>query len=62
MPTQGAANPGLTIQSMAARDADYLIEQGDAIFRSGKRDMTRPRFRRDLSPPSTWGHGTPRLR
>ncbi len=62
MPTQGSANPGLTIQSMAARAADYIIEQGDAIFRSGKRDMTRPRFRRDLSPPSTWGHGVPRFR
>jgi choline dehydrogenase-like flavoprotein len=62
MPTQGSANPGLTIQSLAARTADYLIEQGDAIFHSRQRDMTRPRVRRDLSPPSTWGHGAPRIR
>lgn len=62
MPTQGSANPGLTVQSLAARTADYLIEQGDTIFRSNQRDMTRPRVRRDLSPPATWGHGAPRLR
>ena len=28
LPTQGSANPGLTIQALAARTADYLIEQG----------------------------------
>jgi choline dehydrogenase-like flavoprotein len=61
MPTQGSANPGLTIQALAARTADYLISQGDAIFTSRKRDMTSPPIRRDLAPPETWGHGVPRL-
>jgi len=62
MPTQGSANPGLTIQALAARAADYLISQGEGIFNGDKRDLTTPPIRRDLSPPSTWGHGVPRLR
>jgi choline dehydrogenase-like flavoprotein len=61
MPTQGAANPGLTIMAIAARTADYLIAQGSTIFESDRRDMRRPGFRRDLSPPDTWGHGMPAL-
>ncbi len=61
MPTQGSANPGLTIQALAARTADYLISQGDAIFNSDKRDMTPPPIRRHLAPPDTWGHGVPRI-
>ena len=32
LPTQGSANPGLTIQALAARTADYLISQGDERF------------------------------
>ncbi|MGH9611554.1 MAG: GMC oxidoreductase, partial [Bryobacteraceae bacterium] len=62
MPTQGSANPGLTIQALAARAADYLISQGGAIFDSGKRDMERPPVRRNLSPPDTWGKGVPRIK
>ena len=62
LPTQGSANPGLTIQSLAARTADYLIEQSSTIFNSNKRDMTEPPMRRDLAPPDTWGHGVPRLK
>jgi choline dehydrogenase-like flavoprotein len=62
MPTQGSANPGLTIQALAARTADYLISQGDAIFTSNTRDMTPPPMRRELAPPETWGHGVPRLK
>ncbi len=61
MPTQGSANPGLTIQAFAARTADYLISQGDAIFTSDKRNMDRPPVRRELAPPETWGHGAPRI-
>jgi choline dehydrogenase-like flavoprotein len=61
MPTQGSANPGLTIQSLAARTADYLISQGDAIFTSNQRDMTDPPLHRELAPPDTWGHGVPRI-
>jgi choline dehydrogenase-like flavoprotein len=60
-PTQGAANPGLTIQALAARTADYLIAQGEAIFTSGQISREAPPVRRDLSPPATWGHGVPRV-
>ena len=61
-PTQGAANPGLTIQALAARTADYLISQGENIFHSDRRDMTEPPIRRELAPPETWGKGVPRLK
>lgn len=61
MPTQGSANPGLTIQALAARTADYLILQGTRIFNSDVRDMTSPPIRRELAPPETWGKGVPRL-
>lgn len=61
LPTQGSANPGLTIQALAARTADYLISQGDQIFTSEKRDMTPPPIRRELAPPNTWYKGVPRL-
>jgi choline dehydrogenase-like flavoprotein len=61
MPTQGSANPGLTIQALAARTADYLISQGDTIFTSNKRSMEPPPVRRHLAPPETWGKGVPRL-
>ncbi len=62
MPTQGSANPGLTIQALAARTADYLISQGDRIFNSNERDMTSPPIRREFAPPATWGKGVPRLK
>ena len=62
LPTQGSANPGLTIQALAARTADYLISQGNAIFTTSRRDLTRPPVRRYLSPPGTHGVGIPRLR
>ena len=62
MPTQGSANPGLTIQALAARTADYLISQGARIFHSDDRDMTAPPIRRELAPPETWGKGVPRLK
>lgn len=61
MPTQGSANPGLTIQALAARTADYLISQGDAVFTSNNRDMTSPPIHRNLAPPGTWGKGVPRF-
>jgi len=60
-PTQGSANPGLTIQALAARTADYIISQGEQIFSGRKRDMTDPPIRRQLAPPETWGKGVPRL-
>jgi choline dehydrogenase-like flavoprotein len=61
LPTQGSANPGLTVQALAARTADYLIGQGEEVFRSTRRDMDPPPFRPDLAPPETWGHGAPRM-
>jgi choline dehydrogenase-like flavoprotein len=62
MPTQGSANPGLTIMAFAARAADYLISQGDAVFSSSRRDMTPPPIRKNLAPPETWGAGVPHLK
>jgi len=61
LPTQGSANPGLTIQALAARTADYLISQGDRIFNSNSRDMTPPPVRYNLSPPGTFWKGMPRM-
>ena len=61
MPTQGSANPGLTIQALAARTADYLIKQGDTIFYSNRRDLNEPGIRYDLSPPYTRFKGNPRI-
>ncbi len=61
LPTQGSANPGLTIQALAARTADYLIRQGDAIFFSNRRDLSEPEIRYDLSPPYTRFKGNPRI-
>jgi choline dehydrogenase-like flavoprotein len=60
LPSQGSANPGLTIQALAARTADYLISQGSTIFTSQKRDMAEPLLRRELAPPGTYGRGVPR--
>ncbi len=62
LPTQGSANPGLTIQALAARTADYLITQGDAVFTSSARPQEAPRIRYDISPPDTWKGGVPRLK
>jgi choline dehydrogenase-like flavoprotein len=61
-PTQGSANPGLTIQALAARTADYLVSQGDRIFTTNDREMTTPPMRPELAPPETWGKGVPRIK
>ncbi len=61
MPTQGSANPGLTIQSLAARTADYLISQSAKIFSSEERDLTPPPIRKNLAPEGTFLHGVPTL-
>jgi choline dehydrogenase-like flavoprotein len=61
-PTQGSANPGLTIQALAARTADYLISQGKTIFDSNRRDLSEPTLRRELAPPGTYHRGVPRLK
>ena len=61
LPTQGSANPGLTIQALAARTADYLIKHGDTIFYSNRRELNPPAIRYDLSPPYTRFKGNPRI-
>jgi choline dehydrogenase-like flavoprotein len=61
LPTQGSANPGLTIQALAARTSDYLINQADNIFSGRLRSKTAPQIRHDLSPRATHGHGVPRI-
>ncbi len=61
MPTQGSANPGLTIMALAARIGDYLISEGAEVFASQQRNMQTSAIRRNLSPADTWGHGMPRL-
>jgi len=61
LPTQGSANPGLTIQALAARTADYLIRQGDSVFFSSRRDLSEPGIRYDLSPPHTRFKGNPHI-
>ncbi len=60
-PTQGSANPGLTIQALAARTGDYLIGQGEAIFHAGRISRGRPRLRTDLSPPARRWSGVPQV-
>jgi len=62
MPTQGSANPGLTIQALAARTADYLITQGEAIFSGRRGDLAEPGCRKSLSPPGTFTKGAPHIR
>jgi choline dehydrogenase-like flavoprotein len=61
LPTQGSANPGLTIQALAARTADYLIAQRADGFKRSAHSAQQPAIRYDLSPPGTWGKGVPRL-
>lgn len=61
-PTQGAANPGLTIQAMAARTANYLITQRDAVLAGKPAPLEEPPVRRDLSPPGTYTRGVPRMK
>jgi len=45
--------------AVAARIGDYLVREGDVTFRAGTIDRTAAAFRRDLSPPDTFGHGMP---
>jgi len=61
LPTQGSANPGLTIMALAARIADHLIRAGDDVFRTERLPMQATPIRHDLSPPDTWGHGMTRI-
>ncbi|MBA2285537.1 MAG: GMC family oxidoreductase [Ktedonobacteraceae bacterium] len=64
LPTQGSANPGLTIQALAARTADYLISNGADVLSRQPRTVAvpHPPVRHDMSPPETWGKGVPRIK
>lgn len=64
LPTQGSANPGLTIQSLAARTADYLISNASDLLSQHPENVTddNPPIRYTLSPDGTNGHGVPRLK
>jgi choline dehydrogenase-like flavoprotein len=64
LPTQGSANPGLTIQALAARTADYLISNAQAVLSQHPEQEidSRPPIRYSLSPDGTAGHGMPRLK
>lgn len=64
LPTQGSANPGLTIQALAARTADYLVANRENILtrQAAHLAVTKPPLRRDLSPDEAHGHGMPRLK
>jgi choline dehydrogenase-like flavoprotein len=59
LPTQGSANPGLTIQALAARIGDYLrLEKANVLARkSGSVRQLSPD--RDASPPGTYQRGVP---
>ncbi len=64
LPTQGSANPGLTIQALAARTADYLISNARDLLSQHPEQVTdeHPPVRHNLSPDGTSGHGVPRLK
>jgi choline dehydrogenase-like flavoprotein len=62
LPTQGSANPGLTIQALAARTADYLISNAADIFSGRPASVSAPPVRQNLSPAGTSGKGVPRLK
>ena len=62
LPTQGSANPGLTIQALSARTADYLISEGGSVLAGRRGTVTHPPVRHNLSPAGTWGKGAPRIK
>lgn len=64
LPTQGSANPGLTIQALAARTADYLISNREDVLtrHPGAVAVTTPPVRRNLSPAGTSGRGVPTIK
>jgi choline dehydrogenase-like flavoprotein len=62
LPTQGSANPGLTIQCLAARTADYLVCQAREIFAGRRASCERPAIHYELSPPEWNSSGMPRIK
>lgn len=64
LPTQGSANPGLTIQALAARTADYIISNRADLLSHHPSIIAipHPPVRRNVSPPETANKGVPRIR
>jgi choline dehydrogenase-like flavoprotein len=64
LPTQGSANPGLTIQALAARTADYLISNGADLLSNHPETVSvpNPPIRHDISPAGTANKGVPRIK
>lgn len=62
LPTQGSANPGLTIQALAARTADYIIDRGMSVVDRSKTFVGVPPIRYDLAPAGIAGRGMPRIK
>jgi choline dehydrogenase-like flavoprotein len=62
LPTQGSANPGLTIMALAARTADYIMSERENILTRRRGSSVAPPIRHNMSPRGTHGHGVPRLK
>lgn len=62
LPTQGSANPGLTIQALAARTADYIVSERENILAKRRGSGVAPSVQHDMSPASTSGRGVPRFK
>ena len=62
LPTQGSANPGLTIQALAARTADYLIAERDRVLNKQRGSGQAPPIRHDLQPSDAHSRGVPRFK
>jgi choline dehydrogenase-like flavoprotein len=64
LPTQGSANPGLTIQALAARTADFIISNSDDLLSDCPSiiSIASAPVRSDLSPPETAHKGVPRVK
>jgi choline dehydrogenase-like flavoprotein len=64
LPTQGSANPGLTIQALAARTADYIISNGTDLLsnRPERVSVPNPPVRHNMSPTGTANKGVPRIK
>ncbi len=60
-PTQGSANPGLTIQALAARTADYLISERENVLARRRGSGATPPLRKELEPAGVSGRGVPRI-
>lgn len=61
LPTQGSANPGLTIQALAVRTAEHLITNRDAVLAGKCPSLVEPPLLKDLSPPGAHTRGIPQF-